>query len=226
MCAFPWIWWIALFASVYDIVPVPPAETKIPLPDFDPESAVPSAPIVLFAKKVFMEGVPLFALALNSVTALPLASRIVLFVTWVVIVPLVARTRFPPPMMLFGLLFDSVLPRKATSIVVLPCPVKFALSETQLLIVLPSPAFVPPKVVLITTPLLTRASTATHWLPSEKFCMPPNVFPFTVRFVVPAVVLTSEKSLARPPLTMLLVSVTLPVVPFAVALPKWIAPSP
>src|SRR3954470_11850348 len=174
------------------MVPVPPAETKIPLPDFEPESTVPATPIELFAKNVLIDGAlpPGSVAALNRVTALPLASRIVLFVTWVVIVPLVARTRFPPPMMLFGLLFDSVLPRKATSIVVLFWPVKFALSETQLLIVLPSPAVVPPNVVLMTTPLLTRASTATHWLPSEKFCIPPNVLPFTIRSVVPAVVLT------------------------------------
>ena len=72
----------------------------------------------------------------------------------------------------------------------------------------------------MTTPLLTRASTATHWLPSLKFCMPPIVFPLTVRFVVPAVVLTSERFLARPPLMLLFVSVTLPVVPFAVASPE------
>src|SRR3954454_8537073 len=220
MCALPWIWWIWLFWIVYDIVPAPPAETKIPLPVFEPESVVPATPIVLFAKKVVSEGVPLSGLALNSVTALPLASRIELPVTWDVIVPLVARTRFPPPMMLFGLLLDRVLLRNTTSIVVFCWPVKFALSETQLLIVLPSPAAVPPNVVLMTTPLLTRASTATHWLPSEKFCIPPNVLPFTIRSVVPAVVLTSEKSLARPPVMVFLVSVTVPLVPFAVALPK------
>src|SRR3954454_2604063 len=102
--------------------------------------------MVLFAKKVLMEGAlaPGSVAALNNVTALPFASLIVLFVTWLVMVPLVARTRFPPPMMLPELLFDSVLLRKATSIVVLACPVKFALSDTQLLIVLPSPGLVPP----------------------------------------------------------------------------------
>ena len=182
--------------------------------------------MVLLLKVPVSDGVALSGLALNSVTALPLASRIVFPVTVNVIVPEVASTKFPPPMMLLGLLLDRVLFCMTTPIVVFCWPVMFTLSLTQLFTVLPSPGFVPPNVVLITTPLLTRASTATHWLPSVEFCIPPRVLPLTVSVVVPAAVLTMERSRARPPLMLLLVKVTAPTTPLVVELPKWMAPSP
>jgi hypothetical protein len=57
------------------IVPVPPAETKIPLPLFDPESTTPLTPTVLLLKIPVREGVPTPAEALKNVIALPSASR-------------------------------------------------------------------------------------------------------------------------------------------------------
>ena len=59
---------------VYDIVPGPPAETKMPFPVFEPESAIPDTPTTLLAINPLSK-VP--TLCLPSAIAEPLASRIV-----------------------------------------------------------------------------------------------------------------------------------------------------
>src|ERR1044071_7489922 len=181
---------MTLLLIVRVIVPLPPALRKMPLPVAEPELATPVTPIWLLFS-VPLSDVP--AVALNSVMALPLASRRVLFEALSVIAPTVAKVRPPPPATLLGWLLEPLLPVKTTSIVVPLWPVKLARSPTD-------PVNVEPVTVTFATVPLLRASTARLWPLSRAELVRPNVeLEIVRRFSVP-LVLTTEEVRPRPPL--------------------------
>src|ERR1043165_8365642 len=100
------------------MVPPPDAETKIPLPVLEPESAVPDTPMELLITWP-LSSVP--ALCLPRAMAEPLASRIVLPLTTNVIEPDDCRMMLLPPMMLLTLLFERLLFLNCTSMLEPAC---------------------------------------------------------------------------------------------------------
>src|ERR1051325_43336 len=192
------------------IVPLPAALRKMPLPVAEPEPATPATPIWLLFS-VPLSDVP--AVALNSVMALPLASRSVLLEALSVIAPDVAKVRPPPPTTLLGWLFDPLLPVKTTSIVVPLWPVKLARSPT-------APVNVEPVTVTFATVPLLRASTARLWPLSTAVLVRPKVELEIVRRLSVPPVLTTEKLRPRPPLIVELDTVAQPVRPLTAVEPK------
>src|ERR1043165_8016215 len=181
---------MTLLLIVRPIVPLPPAPRKMPLPLLEPEPATPATPIWL-PLTVPLSEVP--ETALNSVMALPSASRRVLLDALNVIAPAVENVRLPAPMMLFGWLFEPWLLWKTTSMVVPLWPVKLARSPA-------APVNVEPVTVTFATVPLLRASTARLLPLSPALLVRPNVVLLIVsRFRVP-LLLTTEKLRLRPPL--------------------------